>query len=199
MGFRRSLVRIQSPRHSQGSPAQEVAVSLALCIPPVFAPCHFSLPLFPWTRRGKGGKVKVARGTAGPTPIRTQPPPRLTLSPKVSSWRKRPCLAVPNPSFTVAGGAVTSAAPAASSPKAERTVSRRRRLARPPARAPGRHRTQAGAADHRPRPLREVPGLGGTSPLAGHLRRLPGLARQVDQALRAEAGQGHPLPRSGRV
>src|SRR5689334_2207068 len=45
---------------SQGSPAQEVAVSLALCPPPVFARatfrCHFSPDKTGRNRYGKGGE-----------------------------------------------------------------------------------------------------------------------------------------------
>ena len=46
---------------SQGSPAQEVAVSLALCPSPVFAPCHFVCHFSP-DKTGRNGYSKGGEG-----------------------------------------------------------------------------------------------------------------------------------------
>jgi hypothetical protein len=46
-----------------------------------FRPLPLFVATFHWTASGKSGRVKVVRGMAGPTPIRTQPPPQPTLSP----------------------------------------------------------------------------------------------------------------------
>src|ERR1051325_5293986 len=71
------------PDMTRGPLVRQLTAGLALFRTSFFCPCHFCLPLFRRTRPGGTGKVKVARGSAGPRPIRSQPPPPLTLSPKV--------------------------------------------------------------------------------------------------------------------
>src|SRR5262245_851557 len=78
MGFRRSLVRIQSPRHSQGPLVRQLTAGLALSRKSVFAPCHFSLPLF----TGPDRVNRVQKRWRGGRLVRRQSVHSLPLGPR---------------------------------------------------------------------------------------------------------------------